>query len=397
MSTTSHFSLRYVTLKTVTSPEDQEAGRKRYCGIAKSDALKALPWDENVRSYLGRDEEGTKRKSTNVNRAILSTIEQARDLFPLLNAGLVIVARAVTVDDTAKVAKLTGGSIINGAQTKGVLEDYFAKYSDDKDYPSVNFELIVTDDEELIADVSISRNFQNKVEELSIYGRKGIFNELERRMRLEDDSITLRKSETDFGDDFVDTEKLIQVLTALAPKQVQMPSADKRREKSPETTYRVYAYRHRSRCLKDFATIMDDNDDNPEQWKEARSLFLDLAADAWKLYLRLRGEQEFSPLHCVKPKDTSASGRKQVAPDGVPDGIIFPMLSALSRFVEKGRQSWKLKVPRNFPWGTFFRGAMSQETITARSDPQRMGKTADCYIALHGAIDMFFSATERDQ
>jgi hypothetical protein len=370
------------------SQEDQEAGRKRYCGVAKASTLLDLPTDENVRSYLGRDEDGLKRKSPLVNMAIRKTIEEARDLFPLLNSGLVIVARSVNVDDAAKTAHLEGASIINGAQTRGVLEDYFKENCDDKDYPSVNFELIVTDDDGLIGDISISRNFQNRVADLSIYGRQGIFDDLESSMRKFDPTIKLRKRETDFSSDFIDTEKLVQVTTALIPKQVGLPSADKRRDKTPETIYRVYAYRHRSRCLKDFASVMNA----PKEWKEAHAALLDLAVDAWTLYQRLRGEQSFSPLQCVK--GVTKAGHKMVLPDGVPDGIVFPMLSALSRFVEETRQGWKLRIPKNFPWETLFAQARLYETTTAKSDPQRMGKSADCYIALHGSIDMFFAVTD---
>src|SRR2546423_12506939 len=87
------FKLEYITLKSVSAPEDQNGNRKRYCGVAKADKLLDLDWDENVRRYLGTDEEGKKRKSTAVNLAIRETIETRRDLFPVLNSGMVIVAR----------------------------------------------------------------------------------------------------------------------------------------------------------------------------------------------------------------------------------------------------------------------------------------------------------------
>src|SRR6185295_5957224 len=119
------YTLQYFTLRSVSSPEDQEANRKRYSGVARADRLFGLGCDENVRAYLGLDEEGKKRKSTLVNLAIRETIESRRDLFPMLNSGLVIVARSVAVDDNGKTAKLSNASIINGAQTMGVLEDYF--------------------------------------------------------------------------------------------------------------------------------------------------------------------------------------------------------------------------------------------------------------------------------
>lgn len=44
--------LPYHTLRTVTSPEDVAAGRRRYCGVASADSFFPLTTDENVRSYL---------------------------------------------------------------------------------------------------------------------------------------------------------------------------------------------------------------------------------------------------------------------------------------------------------------------------------------------------------
>jgi AIPR protein len=381
--------LPYHTLRTVNSPEDAAAGRRRYCGVAGADAFFDLSTDENVRSYLGRDEGGEKRKSTKVNLAIRETLSEHREDFPLLNSGIVIVARDAKVDDNSKPPKvaLYEPSIINGAQTQGVLVDFFSEEKDDKAYPSVNFELIVTDDEDLIASISIARNYQNEVTNLSIYGRQGRFDDLEAAMQEQDRSIRLKKRETDFGDELLDTEKLVQVLTAIAPTDIPLPSAEKRKVKTPETIYRVYAYRHRSRCLTDFAMVMD----RPNVWPAAHRFFLDVAADAWKLYQRFKGEQAFSRLVCVKGDTTD--GRKQVAADGVPDGIVFPMLSAMSRFAYEHRGRWQLKVPPKFPWATFFQAAMSQETTTAGNNPQTMGKKADCYVGLHGSIDMYFAMT----
>ena len=100
------FELEYLTLKSVAAPEEQDSNRKRYCGVARADKLLDLDWNENVRAYLGVDEEGKKRKSTMVNLAIRDTIDSRRDLFPVLNSGMVIVARRVAVEDGKKIAQL---------------------------------------------------------------------------------------------------------------------------------------------------------------------------------------------------------------------------------------------------------------------------------------------------
>jgi hypothetical protein len=226
------------------------------------------------------------------------------------------------------------------------------------------------------------------VADLSIYGRKELFDELEMVLQEHDSAIRLRKRETDYGDEFVDTEKVIQSLTALMPNDIPVPSADGRRTSSPETVYRVYAYRHRARCLKDFAKIMQDQ----AAWADAHSYFLDVAWEGWQLYCRLRGEQYFSFLQKVEKDETNG---RRVAADGVPDGIVFPMLSAMSRFVVSKNGKRHIDIPKNFPWETLFEMASLQFKGPANHNPNTMGKRADCYIALHGLLTMFFAMTGR--
>src|SRR3989338_6625250 len=91
--------LKYHSLRSVTSPEDQSLGRRRYCGVARADSIFQIETSENVRGFLGREDDGTKRKSTMVNLAIKGTLESSPSDFALLNSGVVIVAPQVEVED----------------------------------------------------------------------------------------------------------------------------------------------------------------------------------------------------------------------------------------------------------------------------------------------------------
>src|SRR4029077_10661654 len=194
------------------------------CGVARADSILPIETSENVRGFLGREEDGKQRKSTLVNLAIKKTLEDSPSDFALLNSGVVILAPQAEVEDSKKIVYLKQPSIINGAQTKGVLAEFFDTNGADTEVPSINFELIVADDEELAAEISIARNYQNRVEDISIYGKLGRFDELEKAMQKEDPKIILRKRETDFGEQYLDTEKLIQVISVLAPESVDFPS-----------------------------------------------------------------------------------------------------------------------------------------------------------------------------
>jgi hypothetical protein len=115
----------------------------------------------------------------------------------VLNGGVVIVARESEIDEKQKLLKLNDPSIINGSQTQGVVRDFLARASDPAAVGiHIKFELIVTVDDELIADISISRNFQNDVHNLSIAGRKGQLDELEESLRKHLPDFRLQKSET---------------------------------------------------------------------------------------------------------------------------------------------------------------------------------------------------------
>ena len=134
-----------------------------------------LSTDENVRDYLLEAEGKQRRRSTQVNQEIRETLEKRPNNFSILNGGVVLVARDHDVDEQKKTLRLTEASIINGSQTQGVLRDFFRQVEEEQlDPPEIHvkYELIVTDDEDLIAEISIARNFQNDVANLSIAGEK---------------------------------------------------------------------------------------------------------------------------------------------------------------------------------------------------------------------------------
>ena len=69
-----------------------------------------------------------------------------------------IVARAHEVDEQTKMLYLKRASIINGSQTQGVLKDFYQSEDLLLLLPAIHvkYELIVTDDEDLIGEISIA-------------------------------------------------------------------------------------------------------------------------------------------------------------------------------------------------------------------------------------------------
>lgn len=374
------------TIRNISSAKEQANGRRVYVGQAPITSLIGLPTDANVRDYL-MDAEGRRRVLTQVHSAILGTLENNSENFSLLNSGVVIVARDCKVDDSKKVMKLTDPSIINGAQTQGVVRDFLNKIGGPENLIEetlVKYEVIVTDDEDLIAETSIARNFQNDVMTISIVGGRKQLNELEASLQRQAPGKKLRKSETDLSDDFVPTERLMQVIAALVPEELLVDPEDKGR---PGEVNKAYTYSQKTRCLRDFQRIYTSAKD-PESPDHEKNLalyqyYLDVPAQALELYDKWKAHDGFLGTRLRSIERDKKSGRILE----VPDGIVFPILASLSAFAVKTEEGWKIQYPEKVTEkeldAELIGVAVTAYQQIANHNPQTMGKSRACYSALH--------------
>lgn len=351
----------------------------------------ALEDNENVREYLV-DAPGKKKNSpTLVHQAIRKTLEDHPDQFSVLNGGMVLVARAAEVDDKGKVVTLTDASIINGSQTQGELRRYFTKNNGTPPAnPSLKFELIVTSDSGLIAEISIARNFQNDVRAISIAGRRGQLDKLEFAIQGKYPKAKLRKSETDIVSDneFLDTEKLIQTIFAIMPEKMMRlidPSGD--------PTNKVFTYSQKTRCLKLFQRLVDDNPG------EVYECCLDLAPIAWELYDHWKSHQGFRG---TRIRSIDREDGKIV---DVPDGFIFPILAAHAPFLVPLKDGdgkdddgvrWVMNKPKTFSDAEMIDAAKQAYMEIADHNPQTMGKSKACYSALIRITSIYAKFAQMD-
>jgi hypothetical protein len=364
----------YITCRNISGPEDEDSGRKVYTGHAPASSVLTLEDDENVREYLVDAFGKAKARPTLVHQAIRKTLDDHPDQFSILNGGIVIVARAAEIDDKRRILTLKRPSIINGSQTQGELKRYFDKLGQYPDFyePSIKFEIIVTTDDNLIAEISISRNFQNDVRPISIAGRRGQLDELERAVQRVIPGARLRKSETDLvvDDGFLDTEKLIQVLFALMP-----PSLFQLLERDGDSMNKVFAYSQKTRCLKLFQRIVEHRNGD-DDLATIYAYFLDLVGHAWTLYTKWKSHQGFhgTKIRSIERVDGEIAN--------VPDGIVFPILSALSVFVTRKRKGWVWEPVDRFDENELIEAAKQVYMEIADHNPQTMGKNKACYSAL---------------
>lgn len=370
------YVLAYTNCRNISAQEDEQDGRKIYVGQAPTSSVLGLEDNENVREYLVDAKGKQKRSPTLVHQAIRKTLADSPDIFSILNGGMVIVARDAVIDDRAKTMTLTDPSIINGSQTQGELRRYFDKYEGNPPVvPNIKFEVIVAKDDDLIAEISISRNFQNDVRAISIAGRRGQLEDLERSVQIAVPGAKLRKSETDLtaDDEFLDTEKLIQVIFALLPETMM-----KLLDPTVEPSNKVFTYSQKTRCLKLFQRLVDHGP------AEVYDCCLDLAPTAWQLYEEWKSHQGFkgTRIRSIERSDGKIAD--------VPDGVIFPILAAHSAFVTKARSGdWVLNIPKAFTDREMIEAAKQAYMEIADHNPMAMGKSRACYSTLYRITSIF--------
>ena len=367
--------MSFHNIRNISAPEDLQNDRKVYIGQFQVQQVLDLPTDSNVRDFL-LDAEGKKRKRpTQVHRAILDTITNKPYDFSILNSGITIVCQSLEVNEKNKTITVVNPNIINGSQTQGMLKQFFSTENDvlNDDFSAhVKCEFIVTKNDDLIAEVSIARNYQNDVMTISIAGRLKQLDELEKAVRKSIPNSKLQKSETELSDDYIKTEKLLQIVTALIPAELWIKKGE---------INKVYTYSMKSKCLKEFQDIYkkakNKKDPEHQQNKELYKFFLDIAGDAFKMYEQWKTHDGFQGTGL---RSIEREGRKI---KDVPDGIIFPIICALSEFVRKVDDKWCYSPPEIFNDREIIQAAKSVYMDIAHSNPWNMGKSKACYSALN--------------
>lgn len=378
------YKFQTLVCRKISTKDDEEKGFVTYVGQAPVESFVELPEKENVREYIPGS--GQRMKKSSVHMAIEDTLQNRPELFSALNGGIVIVAEAIEMLEDQRLIMLTNPSIINGSQTRGVIKELSELCREGETLgANAKFELIVTKNKELSDDVSIARNFQIMVKSISILGKRGYFDEMAENFRdYSGQKRKIRKSETDRDEEFIPTEKLIQVITALIPESL-WPSA----RRSGEPWNKAFAYSSAQGPLKLFESAYDrakgiNGAQVEESAEELYKFFIEIASPAWELYEKWSKHSGF--------KGTNL--RKGITRDEknnilhVMDGIIFPILASFSVFTKKQDDKWGIFFPAKWDDNFIIQQAKGQFTSAADSNPQTMGKTAGIYQSLQGITSM---------
>lgn len=146
----------------------------------------------------------------------------------------------------------------------------------------------------------------------------------------------------------------------------------------------VYTYNSKATCLKDFDMIHrkahDESDEEHDLYKRVYQFYLDIAGQAYELYENWKSNPAFEGcgLWCIE-----RDGRTIVE---VPDGLVFPILAALSEFAVKTPKGWRIQAP-DLDNELAAAAVLAYKEIAKR--PDVMGKTKSCYSQVQQVAVMY--------
>lgn len=365
--------LHYDTIRNLTSPAEKRNGVQTWFANMSAKQVLAVGTRDNLRSYIA--EHATSKRNA-VHRQIENTILELPDRFINRNSGITITCTECAIDDTKKVARLANASIINGAQTQGELKRYFSSLEADEDIDfQVRAEIIMDPSHESIVEIAIARNTATSVKSVSQASARGYLTELSEEIAAELGE-KLQMSETDTVG--------LNVQSVLQHARLLMPNA-LLGDKAPA---RNFAYKQGGKCLTDFSTWAHNRGSDPDA-KRLYDFVVDIAPAAIREYRRWEAHEGWNGhrLHERGRFNDKPVGGRPVRRDKngkvvwVAPGILFPLMSALSAFVEKTSGGWALKTPELFKEEELIRRAVQQFRALDR-EVTVMGRSEAAYDAL---------------
>ena len=378
--------LSYLKIRDVTTKDEEDNGASTYVAVLPAAEILKIGTDGNLRSYIP---EHAGKKRNLVHKAIAKTIKENPDRFSQLNSGFLIGASKIIVDDNKRIVTLRHASVNNGAQSQGEIRRYFEKCAENDETPNefaVRCELSIEPESATRTNIAVARNTATRIEGISIAGKHGYFEDLDIAFKKVHPALELARSETDVEDKYVDTRLLLQVLWAMMPEELA-PTHRRTMEA------RMRAYKNAAYCLQDFMEIVDrrktDKDDAARY-----AYFVDMAGYAWSEYERWKSHAAWNDKWLLERLKQAVRGDDGYIRE-ISDGIVFPILSALSRFVKQNKAGyWRVAYPRVFADEDMLIAARRQLS-SCGGRPMLMGRSASAYEGLMTLTEMAVRYSEK--
>jgi hypothetical protein len=365
--------LSYLKIRDVTTKDEEANGASTYVAVLPAAEILKIGTDGNLRSYIPAHES---KKRNLVHKAIARTIRENPDRFSQLNAGFLIGASKITVDDNKKTVTLRDASVNNGAQSQGEINQYIEECAKRGETPvdfAIRCELSIEPDSSSRTNIAVARNTATRIQGISIAGKHGYFQDLNASFRKVHPHQELATSETDVEEKYVDSRMLLQVLWAMMPEEL---APENRRT----IEARMRAYKNAAYCLQDFMQIFDTR--TTDQGNAARyAFFIDMAGYAWREYLNWKTHPDWNDKRLLGHLRQAVRNDDGIIKE-ISDGIVFPILSALSRFVKQNKGGhWRIVYPEVWQDEDMLIAARRQLS-QCDGRPMLMGRSGNAYEAL---------------
>lgn len=322
-------AIQFNTLRNISTKEDNFFGRKILVGLAPISELLKLGKDtgdgdlttnvadksSNVRDAVKTRKDGRINIKSGVASKIYSTLENDPQHFHLLNNGITILCeRSELHKEKEGLVSLKSPSIANGGHTHDVIREFLKNYPNEDALCKV--EIIYVDPRRqenlgLDDEISIARNQQKAVKEVSIAGKRKILDDLHWLNNEE-----IGRSETDT--DLFDPLKLLQVSFLLTPDEKWIEWEGKK-------PARASVYSSKSSVLKKFIYFHENN-------PEAKKFIEKISVEAKLLYHQFQNTTVFNGmLKQIKSDSYTLLPNDKFK---LKDGWILPIISSLSSFVD---------------------------------------------------------------
>lgn len=372
-------TLNYQLIRNTTSPDEVATGVKSFVVNVRATELLKLGTGENLRSYIA---EHNPKKRTRVHEAIRGTILNEPERFITRNSGFVIAASGIEVDDKKNTLTLQDASIINGAQSQGEIRLWHSEFGPDGQFDGespqpfyARAEIIVDPDAAEVVETAIARNSATPVKSISQLGARGHLEDLEKSVAAMFPGVKVQKSETDFGDSFEDTRKILQYARLLMPDDVSL---------NDSAAEKLRAYKMAEQCLTDFSAWWEKRDqpDHPDFRKYWFTVQIAPFAMSeyryWERHDGWNGQRIWEETRKGRACRREPKTNKII---WVSPGLIFPILGAMSAFVVEQDERWSIEKPDLFSPEEMIARAVAQFRSVG-SDPMLMGRSASVYDAL---------------
>ena len=377
-------TFKALLIKQITSPEEKKNNAQSYIAIIPIRDVLGINTEENPR--FAYTDDASAKKKTAVHNIIEESLGESPDRFIQRHSGFEVVCDEIKIDNPKNFGissvTLFNASLINGAQSQGIIDNVLSEISkDDFDYSDyeVHVRILITveKNQEERLNISDAKNNHLKVHDVSRMSSRNYFSIIDTNMQKYGHE-RLMEAENDHG---ISPPKVLQVTRAMIPEDLREGAIEKKI---------VISYSSSNSVLKEYKEIWDTSKET--RLKENKHFESDLlrfyetfSPIAWELYESWSHDIEWKKYW--KRSDKSKRLGKYNENKNTFElafGVLIPTLYGLSNFITENptTNSWDFKLSSKFDKSDYMKTVFDEFKTVYDYNPQDFGKDRSVYFKL---------------